>query len=331
MKKIIATVLAMVMALALCTTAFAATALDSSKHILDENATASAIGNVTVDGYWLGTTATLNNTGKVIVAKVATGHDTYWYAVKSADDDTDIGVYYVWDKDVSKFAQITKDQKDIIDAGYNKTDKLILKESAAAATCTDDGSLFNVYTTSADQSKYVKAADVKAYNDKQTKAEDKVSTDGLTVVYFGASYDVAVKYYDVTNSGSTYALKGGHILVKDGTTFGAAKVDVYKCALCGNRYIATYVTEAASLKSEYYTNDAANVSSYASANGILLKNMLNNDATLYLVEAGKTTGTTTGGNTTSPKTFDAGIAMYVGMALTSVAGSAVVIGKKKEF
>ena len=41
-------------------------------------------------------------------------------------------------------------------------------------------------------------------------------------------------------------------------------------------------------------------------------------------------GTATG-NTPSPKTFDAGIAMYVGMALTSVAGSAVVIGKKKEF
>ena len=33
----------------------------------------------------------------------------------------------------------------------------------------------------------------------------------------------------------------------------------------------------------------------------------------------------------SPKTFDAGIAMYAGMALMSVAGSAVVIGKKKEF
>ena len=41
-------------------------------------------------------------------------------------------------------------------------------------------------------------------------------------------------------------------------------------------------------------------------------------------------GTATG-NKPSPKTFDAGIAMYVGMALTSVAGSAVVIGKKKEF
>ena len=33
----------------------------------------------------------------------------------------------------------------------------------------------------------------------------------------------------------------------------------------------------------------------------------------------------------SPKTFDAGVAMYAGMALMSVAGSAVVIGKKKEF
>ncbi len=33
----------------------------------------------------------------------------------------------------------------------------------------------------------------------------------------------------------------------------------------------------------------------------------------------------------SAKTFDAGIALYAGMALASVAGSAVVIGKKKEF
>ena len=50
----------------------------------------------------------------------------------------------------------------------------------------------------------------------------------------------------------------------------------------------------------------------------------------YVLLGSKTTaaGTTTNG---SPKTFDAGIAMYAGMALMSVAGSAVVIGKKKEF
>ena len=54
-------------------------------------------------------------------------------------------------------------------------------------------------------------------------------------------------------------------------------------------------------------------------------------ASYYYVLTETTTPST--GTTTkpSPKTFDAGIAMYVGMALTSVAGSAVVIGKKKEF
>ena len=50
----------------------------------------------------------------------------------------------------------------------------------------------------------------------------------------------------------------------------------------------------------------------------------------YVLLGSKTTGTTNG-NANSPKTFDAGVAMYAGMALMSVAGSAVVIGKKKEF
>ena len=39
----------------------------------------------------------------------------------------------------------------------------------------------------------------------------------------------------------------------------------------------------------------------------------------------------TGKPVASPKTFDAGIAAYVGLSLLSVAGGAVVIGKKKEF
>ena len=42
-------------------------------------------------------------------------------------------------------------------------------------------------------------------------------------------------------------------------------------------------------------------------------------------------GTTAAAGVTSAKTFDAGVALYAGMALMSVAGSAVVIGKKKEF
>mgnify|MGYP006979245356 FL=1 len=55
------------------------------------------------------------------------------------------------------------------------------------------------------------------------------------------------------------------------------------------------------------------------------------DSGYYYVLTEKAASTTPNTNKPSPKTFDAGIAMYVGMALTSVAGSAVVIGKKKEF
>ena len=43
------------------------------------------------------------------------------------------------------------------------------------------------------------------------------------------------------------------------------------------------------------------------------------------------TATFTINGSTSPKTFDAGVAVYVGMALMSVTGGALVIGKKKEF
>ena len=48
-----------------------------------------------------------------------------------------------------------------------------------------------------------------------------------------------------------------------------------------------------------------------------------------IVASGAQDGKTEG--VTSAKTFDAGVAMYAGLALMSVAGSAVVIGKKKEF
>ena len=51
---------------------------------------------------------------------------------------------------------------------------------------------------------------------------------------------------------------------------------------------------------------------------------------MYWTDGAASTETNKDG-VTSAKTFDAGIAMYVGMSLLSVAGGAVVIGKKKEF
>ena len=314
MKKIIATVLAMVMALALCTVAFAA-------EITDKGAVATANTGDTVAA-----AVTWNNTGKALTATKSTNApmDTYWTANGE-------GLYYVWNADMAKFVQITNNEKAVIDAGYDKTTKLVLDKNAVAATCTDAGSLFNVYSKVDGSASYVLVSDVVAYNAKQTNDANKIAEPD-TKYFFGTKSSNVVAYYAAGTAANQvdYALKAGHVLVKDGTTYGTAKSDVYKCAICGNRYVIGPTVDTGDLKSEFYTYDAATVASYANEHGILLKNILRNPATLYLVEAGKTTTPSTG-TTTSPKTFDAGIAMYVGMALTSVAGSAVVIGKKKEF
>ena len=316
MKKIIATVLAMVMALALCTVAFAT-------EITEKTAVANAVSGDTVAA-----AVTWNNTGKALTATKTTPAGltggTYW----TADNE---GLYYVWNADMAKFVQITNNEKAVIDAGYDKTTKLVLDKNAVAATCTDAGSLFNVYSTVAGNPSYVLVSDVVAYNAKQTNDADKIA-EPATKYFFGTKSSNVVAYYAAGTGADQvdYALKAGHVLVKDGTTYGTAKSDVYKCAICGNRYVIGPTVDTGDLKSEFYTYDAATVASYANEHGILLKNILRNPATLYLVEAGKTTTPSTDKNT-SPKTFDAGIAMYVGMALTSVAGSAVVIGKKKEF
>ena len=62
-----------------------------------------------------------------------------------------------------------------------------------------------------------------------------------------------------------------------------------------------------------------------------VQKIVDKGVTYYVLLGNKTTAAGTTTTNGSPKTFDAGIAMYAGMALMSVAGSAVVIGKKKEF
>lgn len=85
-----------------------------------------------------------------------------------------------------------------------------------------------------------------------------------------------------------------------------AKVVGYKCANCGLAAV-----------------EAPNYASIPEKNGGIIA------GNWYWPAAAAAAATTTG--VTSAKTFDAGVAMYAGLALMSVAGSAVVIGKKKEF
>ena len=287
MKKIIATVLAMVMALALCTTAFAAMPEGATKVNPDQ--------------------------GKTL-------KETYYK----------LGDEYYTDEECTKL--VTAEVKAVLENGGYEAITLKQYKAAAAATCTADGWAVNVYIDK-DNNLYVKADDVKAYEDKYE--ETLLATK--TAVYVGTKMENVVKYYAAGTAADTTSeikLAKGHVLVKTDDTYGTSKATVYKCILCNGTYAleSTITTDAD--KAAVKTAGRINYQPTNNTQAMFDKGYLNAteaSAGVYVeLKAGTTTGTT---NTTkpSPKTFDAGIAMYVGMALTSVAGSAVVIGKKKEF
>ena len=289
MKKIIATVLAMVMALALCTTAFAAEWKTDYK--------AYDAGNNEV-------------TGKL-------------YAFKTVEADNGVIAHYV----VKNYAE-GADQWDSVGTYVKATkadfDLKLTKDGAAT-----------IYLSECDNPNYAaKAVEFTKIGEDcgQLDADEtgKYYTNTKKVTIDGTTYEAGKAFFRQLKEGGadimnvmvdgklvpvtllTDAELNGHnwvAVLKDG------KVDSYKCADCGQTaaiYKTKDAAKASGLKNvEAYVNDDGDV--------------------IYLAwTAGKTTTETTT-NTTSPKTFDAGIAMYVGMALTSVAGSAVVIGKKKEF
>ena len=99
MKKIIATVLAMVMALALCTTAFAAETKETLKgddYSIVKIATADASKNDIVKTSGSTTTTYNSTTGEKVVTTVP---DSYVVAT----GDVNAGIYYETDKSAAEF------------------------------------------------------------------------------------------------------------------------------------------------------------------------------------------------------------------------------------
>ncbi len=298
MKKIIATVLAMVMALALCTTAFAITYGDL--YQFSNNA-------------W----TKYDLTGKAITY-------TSPYETKRNNEFVSgtIGYYTVSTNGVADLYLVEVDANS---ADYRltvdgKQVNLASVENVSAITYTLKGTKVNYGGTVS------KCGDVYPTNSFVENGQAKplyVDEDG--------------DYYKAGSS-STYMLVGGKVIsvvaadentdftyirhawevvdsnkAADGTVTGTAK-----CTRCGQ--VATLTSKKGDIPTAAYSEQ------------LTLPNF-SKTVWVYWTD-GTTTPTTPStdnkGNT-SPKTFDAGIAMYVGMALTSVAGSAVVIGKKKEF
>ena len=290
MKKIIATVLAMVMALALCTTAFADTVELDGTGYAGYNKAGNEITEDAVYGYVAASASFNKATGAGCVAhydvytvseNTATVHGTY---VKA--DKTD------FDLKLTKSGAATLYLKEVVSANYVAKAEAFTKIGDKCGMLDEDTDC--VYYTNT--SKYQSSDDTVYFVQLEDEGETNVLVNGKLV-----SVDVL-----------TNAELVGHTWVaveKDG------KVVSYKCSDCGQTaaiYKTKDAAKASGLKNiEAYVDDEGN--------------------SIFLAWTDGSTTKTDDNKGTSPKTFDAGIAMYVGMALTSVAGSAVVIGKKKEF
>ena len=291
MKKIIATVLAMVMALALCVTAFAATtynAVDSKGYELKNMSnTAYTINKDTKIGITKCDAVKETVDGKTTTTYFA---DQYEIDVKELAKNVP---FFACDSSIAEY-KLIKDGKVVAylstnsKLNYGTSDvvtKTIEAKAAKDQTCGD-------YTVD------VYVIDGKAYA-VDPEGTNVAMLNGLAVTYGAEQKAIAHKVdWTVKDNKATpsYNAKGEVVSVK--------------CA-CGTSF------EVVKKVAGTYTGDVEKV--------------IDNGVTYYVLMGSKTTA---GNNTTtngSPKTFDAGIAMYAGMALMSVAGSAVVIGKKKEF
>ena len=283
MKKIVATVLAMVMALALCTTAFAATT----------NTEVDKTGYSLMDMNNKEVTMTADKFTKTVTdAKVVTSGSkttTTYYADAYVIDSV---TYYACDAAIA-------------------THKLVKGTTVVFLTTTDLSVGTDKVATA-----YVEAKD--AADRKCGDVEnDAYTIDGKNYVAGGTNLAVLngkfVTYgAEVTTVGHKFD-KGVTKTTGYFTTDTKGVVNSVKCENC-EKFFSVVKSVDKNYTGSVVATSIDNVPMY-----ILT-------GTSVATPANGTTGTTT-----SPKTFDAGIAMYVGMALTSVAGSAVVIGKKKEF
>ena len=311
MKKIIATVLAMVMALALCTTAFAYNADDefdvyqASIANMQDSATVKNGAVKTENGVRMAINAATTNVN---------GSGTIEYLTFTSAT-TATGNFVKTTKPLATDYAVTEKGKAAV---------LFYVTSTTETNYDFTAKEFTNFGLNCGQINKSASNDATYYVDtKGTVYADDANYGKTGVAAKKALVDGAVEtVYEVDKT----TTKGEADKVLDHVYYmTASKVEGTKivptavaCQNCGDK------------STELYKQGANGVVKVPAGKTAAYTVTVGNDVYNVIPSGTGSTNTTTG-TTNSPKTFDAGIAMYVGMALTSVAGSAVVIGKKKEF
>ncbi len=277
MKKIIATVLAMVMAMALCVTAFAVNYSD---------------GYYFANGKW----------NKIDLTKVSVSY-TNPSETKTDGKVVSAKIGYYTLKETGK-ADVVLVEVDKDDATYQ-----IKADSTVKYLQESNGNQDKAYTLTGTKL---------TSSDKCGEAK-----------FSGTVYQSGDKYY-TTGSSNTYMLINGQVVsvVETTVTINGHDFEIQTKAVDAKGVLTGTAKCKNCTQTATLTNKLSAIPVGAKSQVVSVAGMTDT-CYLYWTEAGKTNNGSSNAN--SPKTFDAGVAMYAGMALMSVAGSAVVIGKKKEF
>ena len=316
MKKIVALVLSLVMALSLCTVAFA-------------------------DGYDIEVTKKGEHT-KYDELKSVAQTDTVlphyegkangeWF-VETADPD-------VYDSASNFIVTYQRDGKIVYLLRVEKDDLKVnaLKADAVAehkyVGCGDNNAKApkDCYKDVKNSNYWIKsdADDAVAYVTVDGDYDNVVAVRAATVFGKDGNWD---RNSEVVPSGHLMVLVKKNVEYKNSADGKIVKdVNEYKCYFCNRTFYGSdfpYSTpETADTYSSTFANELVKAKFVNVEDGVILGDV----AYYWTTDKDNDTKTDDTNKVPSAKTFDAGVAMYVGMSLLSVAGGAVVIGKMKEF